>query len=310
MRDKTRTELLAELDELRASEQKYRVLLDESSDPIFTFERDGTYRYVNREFANGVGRRQDEIIGQRIWNIFPEAEAVKRFAVVKQVFETGQIMTIEVRVSGPEGDRYYLTTVKPTYDENQSINSVICISKEITERYLMEERLARMAQFDALTDLPNRALFTDRLRHAITIAKRERTRLALMFVDLDLFKPINDNYGHHVGDELLKLVARRMEECVRESDTVGRIGGDEFVVLLPAIETVQDAQFVAEKIRHALNQSFELPDCETLNISSSTGIAIYPEHGSDEIQLAKNADDAMYVAKGRGRNTVQLFQTE
>jgi len=129
-----------------------------------------------------------------------------------------------------------------------------------------------------------------------------------MFIDLDRFKPINDRFGHHVGDLLLRAAARRMQECVRESDTVGRIGGDEFVVLLPTMEHVQDALLVAEKIRLALNQPFELPGIQRLDISSSTGIAIYPDHGNDEIQLAKNADDAMYQAKEHGRNTVRLFQ--
>lgn len=307
-RNKTKAELIAELETLRASEQKYRVLLDESSDPIFTFLPDGQYRYVNRAFAQGVGKAQDEIIGKRIWDIFAKDEADKRFALVKWVFENAESRTIEVRVPRPDGDRYYLTTVKPIPADDGRVAYVICISKEITERKTMEDRLARMAQYDALTDLPNRALFSDRLRHAIAKAKRDKTRLALMFIDLDRFKPINDRFGHHVGDLLLKAAAKRMQECVRESDTVGRIGGDEFVVLLPTMEHVQDALLVAEKIRLALNQPFELPEIQRLDISSSTGIAIYPDHGSDEIQLAKNADDAMYQAKEHGRNTVRLYQ--
>ena len=305
---KTKAQLIAELETLRASEQKYRVLLDESSDPIFTFLPDGQYRYVNRAFAQGVGKAQDEIIGKRIWDIFAKDEADKRFAIVKWVFENAESRTIEVRVPRPDGDRYYLTTVKPILDDAGRVTYVICISKEITERKIMEDRLARMAQYDALTDLPNRALFSDRLRNAIAKAKRDKTRLALMFIDLDRFKPINDRFGHHVGDLLLRAAARRMQECVRESDTVGRIGGDEFVVLLPTMEHVQDALLVAEKIRLALNQPFELPGIQRLDISSSTGIAIYPDHGNDEIQLAKNADDAMYQAKEHGRNTVRLFQ--
>jgi len=310
LRNKTKAELIAELEDLRASEQKYRVMLDESSDPIFAFSPDGQYDYVNRAFANGVGKGKDQIIGKRIWDVFPQEEADKRFAVVRWVFENGESKTIEVRVPRPDGDRYYLTTAQPRMSDQGRTISVICISKEITERKIMEDRLAHMAQYDVLTDLPNRTLFSDRLQHAITQAKRDMTRIALIFVDLDNFKTVNDTLGHQVGDLLLMAVASRMLDCVRESDTVGRLGGDEFVILLPTIQEAQDAMVVAEKIRVALNQPFELPGYQRLNISSSSGICIYPDHGTDGIELSKNADDAMYQAKALGRNMVQLFQRD
>lgn len=132
--------------------------------------------------------------------------------------------------------------------------------------------------------------------------------MALMFIDLDQFKPINDMHGHAIGDLLLKEVSERIQNCLRESDTVSRIGGDEFIILLPIIETEQDALGVAEKIRHALNQHFHVSG-KNLTISSSIGIAIYPEHGIEESMLLKNADAAMYCAKESGRNAVRLFQT-
>lgn len=291
---------------LRASEEKYRVLLDESSDPIFSFFPDGRYFYVNRAFAEGVGRPQEEIIGRGIWDVFPRDEADKRFAVVKWVFENGASKVIEVRVPRPDGDRYYITTVKPILDARRAVTSVICISKDITERKRMEDRLAHMAQFDMLTDLPNRVLFNDRLQHAIVQCRRDRTRLALMSLDLDKFKPVNDAYGHQVGDLLLQEAARRMQACMRAADTVGRIGGDEFVVLLPSIATEQDALVVAEKLRDALAGDFALPGYPPLRISASIGIAIHPDHGDAAIGLLKNADDAMYRAKAEGRNLVRL----
>jgi diguanylate cyclase (GGDEF)-like protein len=130
-----------------------------------------------------------------------------------------------------------------------------------------------------------------------------------MFLDLDKFKPINDTLGHAVGDLVLQEAARRMQSCVRESDTVGRIGGDEFVILLPSVDSDQHALMVAEKIRHALNQPFMLAGQE-LYISSSIGVALYPEHGGDEKTLVKNADTAMYFAKEAGRNTVCPFRPE
>lgn len=184
----------------------------------------------------------------------------------------------------------------------------LALAREMTQELRESEtRLRHQAEHDALTELPNRALFSDHLTHALAQARRNKSRLALMFIDLDKFKPINDTLGHHVGDALLQVVARRLQGCVRESDIVGRLGGDEFVVLLPAIESEHDALRVAEKIRESLNQPFELEGELPLSISSSTGIAVYPEHGSDEAQLSKNADTAMYQAKDRGRNRVQLY---
>ena len=164
-----------------------------------------------------------------------------------------------------------------------------------------------MAQHDSLTGLPNRALFDDRLKQAIVQSNRNGARLALLYIDLDHFKPVNDTLGHAVGDVLLKAVAQRMHDSVRASDTVARIGGDEFVVLLPTVHDAVDALDVAEKIRYALNQSFEVMAGKVVEISSSTGVAIYPDHGQDEIELSKNADLAMYRSKQQGRNRVVLF---
>ncbi|MBI5429427.1 MAG: GGDEF domain-containing protein [Nitrosomonadales bacterium] len=185
------------------------------------------------------------------------------------------------------------------------------MQKEMVE-YLTELKdsrniLEHIARHDPLTGLPNRTLFYDRMQQAIIQARRDKTRLALMFIDLDQFKQINDTLGHHTGDLLLKAVADRMQQCVRESDTVGRLGGDEFVVLLHFIEGQQDALLVAEKIRQAVNQPFDL-DGHALVASVSIGVAIYPEHGRDEMQLSVNADRAMYLAKGNGRNRVHPYQ--
>lgn len=285
------------------------MLLDESSDPIFSFLPDGRYAYVNRAFAEGVGKGQDKIIGRTIWDVFPKDEADKRFAVVRWVFENAERKVIEVRVPRPDGDRYYITTAKPIIDATGRVGSVICISKEITDRKRMEERLAHMAEYDALTDLPNRALFTERLLQAISLARRDKNRLALMWLDFDNFKPVNDGLGHHVGDLLLQAAATRMKACLRESDTVGRIGGDEFVVLLPVVKNQADVFVVAETIRTSLAQPFDLPECPGVEISSSIGIAIFPEHGADDVQLMRNADQALYRAKDQGRNRTCLFKT-
>jgi len=169
------------------------------------------------------------------------------------------------------------------------------------ERKQTETWLQYIARHDQLTSLPNRELFHDRLRTALARVRRDRTRLSVLYLDLDRFKLVNDGFGHEIGDLLLCEVASRIRHCLRESDTVGRIGGDEFVVLLNNISQPEHAASVAEKIRIALEQPFEL-DGHRLHISSSIGIAVYPEHGEEDKQLMQHADNAMYGAKRQGGN--------
>jgi diguanylate cyclase (GGDEF)-like protein len=168
------------------------------------------------------------------------------------------------------------------------------------------EELRYLSYHDKLTELPNRVLLSDRIQQAIAAAKRDKVQMVLMFIDLDKFKPINDALGHAIGDLLLKETATRIQNCLRESDTAARIGGDEFVVLLPVITEKQDAMLIAEKICSTLNQPFELSG-NHVHISSSIGIAVYPENGTDEKMLLKNSDTAMYFAKASGRNMAKFF---
>lgn len=169
------------------------------------------------------------------------------------------------------------------------------------ERKQSETRLQYLAQHDQLTGLPNRELFHDRLLTALARARRDEQRLAVLYLDLDQFKPVNDSHGHDIGDLLLHEVAVRISQCVRESDTVGRIGGDEFVVLLNDIGLPEHAAAVAAKIHAAFEQPFALTGC-LVQVSASIGIAIYPDHGEDDKQLLRHADDAMYGAKRQGGN--------
>jgi diguanylate cyclase (GGDEF)-like protein len=180
------------------------------------------------------------------------------------------------------------------------------IEQRTVELVAANEALTQLATHDALTGLPNRKLFGDRLQQALAAARRNNAHLALMYIDLDQFKPVNDCYGHAMGDMLLKEAAERIQDCMREADTVARIGGDEFMVLLPLVESALDAKVVAEKIRQVLSTSFTIAG-KNLRISSSIGIAVYPEHGSEESALLKCADAAMYCVKESGRNGVSVF---
>jgi diguanylate cyclase (GGDEF)-like protein/PAS domain S-box-containing protein len=216
--------------------------------------------------------------------------------------------TIEARSIRHDGKLvHYLCNGVALKNNEGKIIGFTGTGRDISERIEAAERMRHMAHYDLLTDLPNRAMLSDRLQQALAKANRDKIKMALLFIDLDGFKAINDTYGHDVGDLLLKAATQEMLGCIRESDTLARIGGDEFVVLLPALEKSEDALCVAEKIRLALCQPLIIAE-HTIGISSSIGIAIYPEHGNNETDLLKHADDAMYIAKSSGRNLVRLHE--
>ena len=200
-------------------------------------------------------------------------------------------------------------SINAVSNEDAKVTHYVATHTDITLRKAAEEEINLLAFHDPLTHLPNRRLLDDRLHQAAALARRDQHRLSLIFIDLDKFKPVNDEFGHAAGDELMRAVALRMQSCVRASDTIARVGGDEFVVLLPHIEATADALSVANKIHGVLKQPFQLQSAvtATVSISSSLGIAVYPDHASDELTLMRQADAAMYQAKTAGRNQVVLF---
>jgi diguanylate cyclase (GGDEF)-like protein len=182
-------------------------------------------------------------------------------------------------------------------------------SRDVTDRKVIQQRIQHLAYHDNLTGLPNRSLLQDRLAHAIARAERSRCKVAVLFIDLDNFKNINDTLGHDVGDELLRQVSRRLSACVRIEDTIARQGGDEFIVLLDTLDDGRAASLVAQKVLNALRQPFALGGTEQ-HVSGSVGIALYPEDGRDAQTLMKNADTAMFHGKGQGKNTYQYFTSQ
>jgi diguanylate cyclase (GGDEF)-like protein/PAS domain S-box-containing protein len=265
---------------------------------------------INPAFTAITGYLPEDVIGKDP-RILSSGEQPKEFykALWEKLLATGGWHG-EIKDRRKNGEFYTeWLSIKLVRDENGKITQHVAVFSDISERKRSEERMQHLAHHDALTDLPNRALFSDRLQQSLALAKRDKTHLALMFLDLDKFKPINDTFGHAVGDLLLKEVAIRLQNCVRESDTVSRIGGDEFVVLLPTVEAEQDAMLVADKILHSLVQPFELAG-NSLSISVSIGLVVYPEHGDDERALTKNADIAMYHAKAGGRNNAKFFRPD
>lgn len=296
--------------ELKDSESRLLELFENLSSGVAVFEvspEDYDFTVVS---LNAAAERIDKVsrrnmIGRSVADLFPLGGENGLLDVLKRVWESGKAEHHPTFVFR-QGQ---IVEWRDIYVYKLPNGEIVVIYNDITQAKQLEQQMHHLAHYDTLTDLPNRALFSDRLRLSLAAARRGQTHLAVMLIDLDQFKSINDTLGHDIGDLLLKEVAVRMQRCVRESDTISRMGGDEFIVLLPSIETEPDVMTVAEKILYVLNQPFELAGHE-IHISSSIGIAIYPEHGDEDKSLLKNADIAMYFAKQSGRNNAKLFQPD
>jgi len=233
---------------------------------------------------------------------------------LKKVLATKKHTTVVHNHNTIDGDnRYIELSASPLFDIENNCIGIIESARDITEhlsvQYELREQknvLSHQAHHDALTGLPNRVLFNDRLEQAIEVAKRGRTNVALLFIDLDHFKEINDSLGHAVGDEILKIVSKKLQEAIRDEDTVARLGGDEFTIILGELSRSQDASFIASKILESLAKPMVVND-NTLYVSSSIGISVYPEDGASAENLLKYADSAMYKAKDEGRNNFQYY---
>jgi diguanylate cyclase (GGDEF)-like protein len=200
-------------------------------------------------------------------------------------------------------------SISPIKDASGRVIGASTIARDITARKAVEKQVQFLAYYDALTGLPNRTLLQDRLAKALAGARRQKEKVAILFLDLDLFKNINDSLGHSVGDRLLQDVAERLKTWGREQDSVGRVGGDEFVLLLNGVKCMTDAAVAAERLMDAMTAEF-IVQGHSLNIGCSLGISVFPEHGVDGETLIKNADAAMYSAKNYGRNNFQFFTNE
>ena len=228
-------------------------------------------------------------------------------ATVRHAIKHGADVQLDYRVVWPDGSVHWLANRAQVHrgEDGRAIR-MVGVAMDISDRKIAEQRIAHMAHHDALTGLPNRVLLRDRIQQAIAHAHRNGTQLAVLFIDLDRFKTINDSLGHQLGDRLLQSVASRILVCVREGDTVSRVGGDEFVIVIPAIESASDASAVAGKILEVLGAAFHLHGND-LHVAASIGISLYPGDGADAETLMRNADTAMYHAKDSGRGNFQFF---
>lgn len=286
------------------------VAFHHSGEAIMITDHDNCIVTVNPAFTELTGYTQEEVVGKNPSMLSAGRTTREEYERMWAAISLKGYWQGEIWDRRKDGGVYpKWLSISVMRDESGEIRFHIAHFSDISAERAAEAKLHHMAHHDMLTGLSNRVSLKDRLEHALALARRESSRVALLFIDLDRFKSINDTLGHHVGDELLIAVSQRLRQCVRESDLVARLGGDEFVVMLPGLDQSPAAASVAEKIVASIGEPY-LIGAHTLYTTPSVGIAIYPEDGADGESLMRNADAAMYHAKSAGRNNFQFFDAK
>ncbi len=302
--------VFADVTERRQAEEKLRLsatVLEHIADGVMVIDTEGKIVAVNPAFTQITGFTESEVLGRdaRLTRSARD-ESGEDTALWSDLVQSG-FWRGELWKQRSNGELYLEgLTVSAVRDEKGVITHYVGVFSDITKAKQSQEKLDHMAHHDSLTTLPNRLLFHDRLQHALQKAQRDKQELAILFIDLDRFKNVNDTLGHHIGDELLKQVASALTGRLREGDTLARLGGDEFIVLLENVEGQFGAAHVAEKLMAMFEQPFMVSDYE-LFVTGSVGISLYPHDAQDLNMLIRNADVAMYQAKARGRNGYQFY---
>lgn len=286
----------------------FSAILVASPDPIFVVDIEGKFIYANQATAYLFALDLDAIIGRSTFELgFSFASDFQRNlkkVVADQSIYRGKFAH---RFASAQGERFEYV-LAPVMDEHRHAEATVCIFRDVTEQALAEEKIWHNAHHDLLTGLPNRSLFLDRLEQEVKHAKRSSLPLALLFIDLDGFKEVNDSLGHEAGDRLLCSVAERLKTCVREEDTIARLGGDEFTVILTGVEQRKDVEVMAQRIIDAVAMPFHVAK-QLVQVSASIGGAFYPHDASSPDALLKAADQAMYKAKKPGSNQMCFYDT-
>jgi diguanylate cyclase (GGDEF)-like protein/PAS domain S-box-containing protein len=283
--------------------------LEAAANAIVITDHEGTIVWVNRAFTTMTGYSKEEVLGKNPRVLKSGEQSESYYANLWSTISSGEVWKGEIVNRRKDGTTYTeeMTITPITRDAGNPANRYfIAIKQDVTQRKAAEERVQFLAYYDALTGLPNRTLLQDRLAKALAGARRQKDKVALLFLDLDRFKDINDSLGHSLGDLFLQEVAERLKSWGREQDTVARLSGDEFLIVLTRIKDVPDAAIAAERFMDTMTAEFVVQG-HSLSIGCSVGISIYPEHGVDVETLIKNADAAMYSAKESGRNNFRFF---
>lgn len=291
---------------LRDSEVRYRLLFEQNAAGVYVTQLDGTIIDCNATFATMLGYRRADIVGTDAGAL--HARPLEREELMSLLLDASILNSVEIEMKNSDGTSTWVLQnfILVGGRDGGVVHSTVV---DISDRKRAEEQIEFHAFHDVLTQLPNRKLFADRLRHNLMRCRRSGRPLAVMFVDIDHFKTINDTLGHTTGDELLLELSRRLRGCVREDDTVARLGGDEFTIILSELRAAEDAIPVAQKLLDVAAEPINVGGA-SLSVTASIGIAIYPEDGGDAESLLRNADSAMYRAKESGRNNYQLCTEE
>lgn len=313
--EKTAAENAAIADALYNEKERAQVTLNSIGDAVICTDTEGRVTYLNGAAERLTRWTSTDATQRRVEEIFHIVESDSREVIhhfMALPAERGMAAALPssctlIRRDGTE--MYIENSCAPIHDRDGKVTGVVMVFHDVSAARRLSRQLAYQAAHDSLTDLPNRSLLSDRLAQAVAAAHRHHTSLALLYLDVDRFKHINDSLGHTAGDQLLQSIASRLTACVRTSDTVSRQGGDEFVIMLIDINSARDAATCAEKLLQALRVPYVL-DSNELHISASIGIAICPQDGTEGEALLGNADSAMYEAKGQGRNNYQFYRKD
>lgn len=299
-----------DISERKRSEENIRTLsqaIEQSPVSVLITDRSGNIEYVNTAFEKNTGYSQEEVVGEnpRILKSGITSKAI--YHELWKTISSGNAWQGEMQNRNKDGEIFWEhANIAPVLDESGNIVHYLAVKEDITHRKQQEERILYQAHFDALTDLPNRFLSLDRLSQLVNEAKRTNELVAVLFLDLDDFKKINDSLGHDTGDKLLVEAAQRLTGVIRGGDTVGRLGGDEFIILLGGLDDAADASSVVENLLECFRDPFIINGRELI-MTASVGVSVYPNDGEQPSELLRNADSAMYHSKDQGRNTYHYF---
>ncbi|MCX6001613.1 MAG: diguanylate cyclase [Chloroflexi bacterium] len=294
---------------LALSEERYRTILENMQDSYIEVDLTGNFTFVNEATCRNLGYAMEELIGQNFSVIAPGQDEVKAiFEAYNRVYKTGEpYMGFAFKaIRKDRSTGYAEISISLIKNEQGRPIGFRGVGRDVTERKQMEQKLEEMATHDFLTGLPNRVLLLDRFDIVAALAHRNKARLAFMSLDLDNFKSINDTLGHDIGDQVLKAISKRFTGIIRASDTVARVGGDEFILVMLETKHMEDATAIAQKMLDSFKEPFSIHGHQ-LHLTTSIGIAVYPEDAEDLETLTKKSDAAMYYSKGHGGNQFKFY---